>query len=82
MTADTTGKNWERVELEWENFLTCDVVNMVFLLQKWEAIEFDHLICDAIGAQEVSNSFCDQKYYLGGMASDNRTASEPRQSSP
>ena len=64
MTVDTTSKLWEHALLGRKNFLTCDIINMVFLLQEWEAIESYHLICNPIRAQEVSDSFCDQKYDL------------------
>jgi len=56
---------------------------MVFLLQKWEAIELDHLICNPVGAQKVPDSFFDQKYDLGEMQSGKKkTASESRQNPP
>jgi hypothetical protein len=40
---------------------TRHVIGMIFLLQEWEAIKSNHLVCDPVYSQEVADCFCDKK---------------------
>ena len=39
---------------------------MILLFQKWISVETDHLICNPVRAQEIPDSFGDEKHDLVG----------------
>ena len=59
ITADTKSYGFSDPRKENRELLfTVDIVDMIFLLQKWESIEANHLVGDTICTEEISHSFC------------------------